>query len=724
MYRWILAWWIVLLLSGRIGAQEKEEPLILRATSAEGHFEYDEEHGIARDPAGLILTYRDVELTAKEIRFFRGSGVIEARGDVRLRRGEDVWVSDALRYNFQTGTVEAEKFRFGHPPLFIAGERLHGDSKTHIQTATNVFLTTDDVAQPAHRVRAHVLRLLPGQYVEVEDATFYLGKVPVMYLPKYRYTFGKRGLRISPQPGYRSIYGPYLLTTIGWSPAKNLDTQAHLDYRAKRGVGVGLDLFPDLGLEGSGRFSVYFAPDARPGRTPSGKSIDSNRYRVRLEYKAHPSTNFSFRAALRKQSDLYMIRDFFDGEYRADREPKTFAEVSWLASDWTLDVMAMPRLNEFFQTVERIPDIRLTAYEQPVFHTPLYYQSQSSVAYLRFCEANKKDPSFEALRADTYQQLSIPTRLFEAVTVTPRAGVRLTHYKYQKGLDNLPHNPTRWVFHTAVDASTKFWRLWPEAHSSLLELDGVRHIVEPTLTYAYIPRPSPVARLLPQFDYQVPAFRPLPITLPEYNAVDAIGAENVFRFGLRNRFQTKREGRVEDWLDWWAFFDWYPDPHPHGGGWGKLYSALDFKPRNWITLTSEVNYDIQEGNLLLADHRIVFTPNDRWSWSLGHRYLHNWLGLSGEWDNNLFESSFYYKLNEDWAFRFLHRFEARDGRLEEQQYTIYRDLRTWTGAISFRIREPKDGPTDYTIGVSFSIKAFPRYRVGEDQNRPELLLGG
>jgi hypothetical protein len=90
--------------------------------------------------------------------------------------------------------------------------------------------------------------------------------------------------------------------------------------------------------------------------------------------------------------------------------------------------------------------------------------------------------------------------------------------------------------------------------------------------------------------------------------------------------------------------------------------------------------------------------------------------------NNLFTSDLFYRLNENWGVRASHRFEARDGRLEEQAYTLYRDLRSWTAALTFRVLDNPTGPEDFTVAFTFSIKAFPHYGLHGDSVRPAALL--
>lgn len=61
--------------------------------------------------------------------------------------------------------------------------------------------------------------------------------------------------------------------------------------------------------------------------------------------------------------------------------------------------------------------------------------------------------------------------------------------------------------------------------------------------------------------------------------------------------------------------------------------------------------------------------------------------------------------------------------MQEQDYTIYRDLRSWTAALTFRVVDNLTGPVDYTFALTFSLKAFPRFGLGSNVVRPYGLLG-
>ena len=56
----------------------------------------------------------------------------------------------------------------------------------------------------------------------------------------------------------------------------------------------------------------------------------------------------------------------------------------------------------------------------------------------------------------------------------------------------------------------------------------------------------------------------------------------------------------------------------------------------------------------------------------------------------------------------IHRFDARLGSLQEQNYTLYRDFRSWIGAIVFNIRNSQGSSQDFSVSIKFTFKANPR----------------
>jgi len=718
-----------LAMAGTLLAQE-EEKVEIKGLTDNSIAEYDKKTGLTTGTNGVMITYGNAVMTANAVTLDADSGDVVADGAVRIQRDEQLWAGEHILYNFRTRQMQAAEFRTGKPPAFIAGHGLQADLTNGVYTASNAFITTDDIAEPAIKVRAKYIKIIPGKKIEAHHATLYIGDVPVFYFPFYSRNLGPRANNFNFVPGYRSSYGPFLLNSYNWFLNDELDGAFHLDYRERRGVGLGPDLNYHLGRWGDGSFRYYYLYDNDPNASLTN-ALPNNRQRIYFSYLANPVTNFSVRSLVRYQGDIGVLHDFFESEYRQNPQPNTYVEMNKLWQNFSLDVYAQPRLNDFFETIERLPDVRLTGYRQQVIGTPFFYESESSAGYYRRLFAETNGPptflNYAAARADTYHQLLLPETFFGWLNVTPRVGGRLTYYSQSTGPGATTDDLYRGVFNTGAEVSFKASRLWPGIQNKLLDMDGLRHIVEPSVNYVYVPAPNYAGtNQIPQFDYELPSLRLLPIEFPDYNAIDSIDSQNVLRLGLHNKLQTKRHGEVVNLVNWDLYTDWRLRPRSDQSTFADLYSDLTLKPRSWITLESITRYDVSEGQFRLAFHTLTLQPNDVWSWTIGHFYLKDDLSASplalGQ-GNNLFTSTIFYRVNENWGLRASQRFEARDGRMEEQSYTIYRDLRSWTAALTFRVRESQTGPQDLSVAFTFSLKAFPRFGLGSDIVRPYLLLG-
>jgi len=692
--------------------------------------EYDTATGTAVVTNGIIVKYGGATLSARKARANEKTGLVEAEGDVYLEREGHIWRSERMRYNFYSGEILGTDFRTGQTPYFAEGKVLAGDHKAGVYVGREGSVTTDDYAESAgYKIRAKDIVIVPGEYITARHAVLYIGKVPVFYFPYYHRSLKENANHISFTPGYRSVFGPYLLTTYNWYWDQQLEGAVHLDGRYERGVGFGPDFKWTLPRFGEGMFKGYYANDLDPDEDPfTHEPIPENRYRIWAGHQIDINTNLTAKALVRYQSDPFILRDFFESEYRDNVQPNSFVNINQHWSNFTLDALVQPRVNDFFETVERLPDIKLTGLRQRIGVTPLFYESDSSFGYFqrKFSEddTNVLHLPYSATRADTFHQITLPHTFFGWLTVIPRVGGRFTHYSEAQLEGGVTGDEDRAVMNTGAEASFKLARLWREPQSKFFQIDGIRHIIEPSVNYAFVPNPSVHPPRLPQFDYTVPTTRLLPIDFPDFNAIDSIDSQNVVRLGLRNKVQTKRARTgLDNILNWAVYTDWRLDRTNGQNTFSEIYSDADIRPFNWLTIGSEIRYDVNDGFLREANHLITLTPNDIWSWQFGHRYLESLPGGGPDSGNNTFYHSFYYRLSENWGARISHHFEGRDGVLEEQLYTIYRDFRSWTGALSLRVRERRGESTDYTVAITFSLKAFPRYQVGEDVNRPLLLLG-
>ncbi len=718
------------------GQVKEELPLEIRTLSktGTGQIEYDAQNGVVFTN-GVQITYGDAILTADQARVNEITGDVIAAGHVRILWDDLVWTGDSIHLNFKTRQMQAEVFRTGAAPVFAAGEKLGvenlgGNLTNNIYTAENAFVTTDDIANPMEKVRASSIKIIPGKSIEARNAVLYLGNVPVFYFPYYKHRLDGSKNRFDFTPGYRTRYGAFLLSSYIWRLNDTVDGVLHADYRSKRGGAGGADLNLHLGQWGEAALNYYYLHDEDPDYGDPTEVPPADRQRFDFGYNATPYTNLNFKAQVAYLSDSLLLHDFFERDYRLNPQPSTFVEINKLFKNFSLDVLTVVRINDFFETVERLPDVQFTGFRQQVLDTPFYYESQSAIGYYNreFAITNgiPSGADYAAGRLDTYHQITLPQTFFGWLNVNPRVGGRWSYYGEASGPGGTNDATPRTVFNTGAEATFKVSRLWAGATNGWLALDGLRHIAEPSLNYVYVPSPSVAPVQLPQFDYVQPSLRPLPIEFPDYNSIDSIDSQNVIRMGLRNRLQTKRAGQLENFLFWDLYTDWRIDPAPDQSNFADLYSDVVFHPRTWFTFESEMRYDVARGVLAAAQHTLTLRPNETWSWSLSHWYLNDEISATltpGESGDNLLISTLYYKLNENWGLRAMHQYEIREGVLQQQSYALYRDLRSWTAALAFRVQNDEGSPNDFTVAFTFSLKAAPKMSVGGDTVHPTGLLG-
>ncbi|MDP6795127.1 MAG: LPS assembly protein LptD [Verrucomicrobiota bacterium] len=720
-----------------------------------GEFDYNLDDGRVILNDRFRITFEDqgerAFVIADQGRLDQSTGEIFAEGNVTLQNRDRVFTAERLVYNFQTRAIQTDHFRAGQAPFFVEGTKIRGDAITGRYSTDDAWLTTDDHADPVLRLRTRHLSLVPGKYIEARGATLYAGKVPLFYFPYYRRRLDHPPSQWSLNPGYRSRYGLFFEGAYDWRLSDRLGGEAHLDYRTRRGWATGLNTRYDLGQTGSGETSIYLLDDRDPSagsgrRSRAGDFTDRNsRHRLSLYHTVDIRPDFTAKLLLQQQSDAFVNRDFFEGDFRRNPQPSSHVEIAKHWRNFSVSLLAQPRIDDFYQAIERLPEIRVTGLRQRLGASPLFYESEISVGHFRFRPAATDLDlyEYEAFRADTHQQLLLPRTWLGWLNVTPHAGVRLTHYGATSGGDpalGQAGGMDRAVFNTGVEVSFKASSTWANASSRLFDVDGLRHIVQPLVNYVYVPEPNKRPWELPQFDRELQTLRLRPIDFPDYNSIDSIDSRHIIRLGVRNRLQTKRNGQVDDLLNWELFTDWRLERNAGEVHFSDVYSDLELKPSLWLLLGSEARFDPNDSRLNEANHTLSLLPSDRWSWTLGHRYLRDLspgelrerfpydpffrqqIDADWRWGNDLLFSRVYYRLNEEWGFRMIHQFEASDGTMEEQSYSVYRDFSSATAALRFRLRDHRSGKNDFSVNLVFSLKAMPSVDVGDDSNRLETRL--
>ena len=91
--------------------------------------------------------------------------------------------------------------------------------------------------------------------------------------------------------------------------------------------------------------------------------------------------------------------------------------------------------------------------------------------------------------------------------------------------------------------------------------------------------------------------------------------------------------------------------------------------------------------------------------TVAHRYLN---GNPFFQDSSLFVVGGYYRIDDNWGVAVQEQYEGATGILEQQRYSIYRDLSSWVASFGGIIRD-NNGSKEYGVLFTITLKAFPKF---------------
>jgi hypothetical protein len=102
---------------------------------------------------------------------------------------------------------------------------------------------------------------------------------------------------------------------------------------------------------------------------------------------------------------------------------------------------------------------------------------------------------------------------------------------------------------------------------------------------------------------------------------------------------------------------------------------------------------------------IAVQPLSNLSVSISHRYLNG----NPFFDNSsLYVVGGYYRFNDNWGVGVSEQYEANTGVIEQQRYSVYRDLTSWVASVGAVIRD-NGGVKEYGVLLTFTLKALPKF---------------
>src|SRR5690348_11430074 len=197
------------------------------------------------------IVYGDARLRADRLEYNETTKEASAQGNVQFDRGNQHMEAEQANYNFETDTGSFEKVRgsvkaehFANPnvlvspnPLTFSAEKVDRLNESTL-VVSHAWVTVCRPDRPVWKFYAPKATIHIEKSIRLENATFRLFYVPIVYLPRSSLPVGHKlrqsGLLV-PAATKSTTKGYVLGDSFYWAPADWMDATVGAQYLSKRG---------------------------------------------------------------------------------------------------------------------------------------------------------------------------------------------------------------------------------------------------------------------------------------------------------------------------------------------------------------------------------------------------------------------------------------------------------------------------------------------------------
>ncbi len=621
---------------------------------------------------GVTGRFENVTITAERLSGNPETGDIRLEGNIHFERDNVIWNGTELNYNYLTQTGDFGPSTLAFDPVLLSVDHIERVS-TNEYFLEGATFTTCALDHPHYRVHVKEARLIDENRLKAKGATFYVGKVPVFYVPFWSQTL-TRGI-FTFRAGYGSEWGAYGLVRATVPLTETLDSITDVNIYTERGVGVGQGLAWD-GTDAKGEFSSFYINDQDPTAKYQDPEITENRYRLKLENLQHFSETHYLNTKWNYLSDPFVLKEYFRPEYRSYAQPENYASWVYGSRYFGGEGFWNRRLNDFYDNTDRL-EYSADLYRMRIGETPFYVQSENSVGYLEhvFSDASPLDNE-DSVRLDSATTLLMPQRV-GFLSVVPRASYRGTYYS--KGAVDRTEE-YRGIPGAGVEVSFEASKVLSDRERWYGK--GLRHKIEPYLDYIYGDSTLEPNRLY------------------RFDDVDSFGDENKVKLGLRNVLQTKREGRLSRFVDLDLYTHYLVDDDGSPDDFGPLFldARMPLTARTMLDAYGEIDWN--NGQVPFFDTRLSYRHSRQVLVSVEHLY----------WDDmneSLWSPRIDLYPDGDVSFFSYARYEDRTADFDEFAIGGYVNRCCMRYGLGYHLYDENE----HTIMFSIGLSAFPEASI-------------
>ncbi|WP_018290558.1 LPS-assembly protein LptD [Verrucomicrobium sp. 3C] len=653
--------------SGDPGSSPGQQPVEINAQ--ETHFV----GGIATAEGNAVVRFGDTTLYADRVSFDNRTRNVFADGNVRVYTGEKIFRAHHMVYNLDTKAITANDWGMVDLPILATGEKLTTPETDHYHVDRGMA-TVENREKPGLQMKARTMDIYPGDRLLMRDVTIYLSHIPVLWLPAMSQSLDGDSNTLYVVPGDRSYWGYYLLITYNWKFNPKLKASFLLNYYSDRGIALGSLFQYKPSEEGYGNLRLFGLPYDQ-GYLLNYSSLNRydvgpERFMASLQQRYPLTQELTLTTDLNYWTDPYITEDFYYNTYMSNRQPNNVAWLNYYHPGFTIDLLVQDNLMDFFNGLNRLPELDFESNRAKIFHSPIAYESRTSVVNFeqqfsnlnpltgnlvglyypwlplnRFYQQHGMDnayflSNYGGWRWDTLQQLSYPREYFHWLSLTPRVGVEGTYWSDQNVYGNAFNAPMplmnqsnltfdRGLLIAGLDAAFKLSKTWNDVEIEALGIHGLRHVIQPFATFQYIPNPYGNPYDILGFDSLMPTITPSLINPIDYPSIDSFFGMTYLRAGATQRLQTQRNGQNYDLAELTLFTDANWDRKyntllmPTTDTVNEVYGTFDLKPVPWLMFHTDLALPTYDEGFTNINNSLSWQFHRSDTLTLGYQYLNN-----------------------------------------------------------------------------------------------------
>ncbi|HOD35616.1 MAG TPA: LPS assembly protein LptD [Syntrophales bacterium] len=594
---------------------------------------YDQANDTYQADGNVIIYFSGGFLQADRVLLNRRTNDAVAEGNTYLRSDGDVLQGERVDFNTETktGAVQSGKIFFERFHFYIRGKEIQkkGEADYFMKDGT---ATTCDGDCPDWRFAAREMDVTIDGYGTMKDGTFQIREVPMLYFPYLIFpvkTTRQSGV-LFPYLGYSDDkVGFDVEVPVFWAISENTDATFYQRYMDKRGYMQGAEFryFPAPGTFGT--FYADYLDDKWTGRNDIHEMERNwtdrhNRWSYYLNHQSSFGPDLYLRTDINKVSDPFYFSDFSSHNYYLDhyagRANRPFERISYvgdkrldsldskgrLVKNWGLvNATGIVRYTDDFtetsndKTLQKYPEVSLTAFTQPVFGSPLNFGMNGSYSY-NYRSVGEKGNLF-----DIAPVLSLPMNLGSYLQFTPEIGLVETYWDTSGALTGSEKKAgSRQIALANAKLSSYLYKIFDVGGESV---DKIKHYVKPELIYTYA---TVSADELPDF-------------------VTTINTQNSITWSLLNTLTSRFRDQEGKWtyreflrLKLFQLFDFRGEVYninplstsltpvttsPVGGPghhFGPLNAELEFYPYRYMSYKSTLVFDVNSSDWTAMTHEL------------------------------------------------------------------------------------------------------------------------